>query len=273
MNKKYIYLLSFVSFTFMSGAFAADTPSQQAAAAPAAAPQQQASSFTPAQLTEMDKLIGDYLTNHPDQITASLQAAASKQQQETVAKMEKAVVDNKDKLFKDAKAPVGGNLKGTQSLVVFLEPACGYCKKLYKELGELYSLNKEVKVIFKDLPIMGGNSVMAIKAMLAAKEQGKYDQMQKAVYGSDKPASKKQLYKMAASLGLDMKKFAADMKDKALQTQIDETIELSKVVGATGTPLLIINESKVVPGYVTADELNKMLTEPAADKNQKVAAS
>jgi protein-disulfide isomerase len=273
MNKKYTYLLSFVSFAFVTGAFAADVPNQQAEAAPAAAPQQQASSFTPAQLAEMDKLIGDYLTKHPEKVTEALQAGMAQQQQETVAKMEKAVADNKDKLFKNSKDPIGGNPKGAQSLVVFLEPACGYCKKLYKDLNALYGLNKDVKVIFKDLPIMGENSTLVIKAMLAAKEQGKYAEMQKAIYELNKPASKKHLFKIASSLGLDTKQFAQDLKKKEIQAQIDETIELSKVIGATGTPLIIINETSVIPGFVEAAELDKKLKEPAADKNQKVTAS
>jgi protein-disulfide isomerase len=149
-------------------------------------------------------------------------------------------------------------------LVVFLDPNCGHCKKLHGELVTLLDKNRDVKITFKDFPIMGGAAILAVKAMLAAKEQGKYEELQKVVFESEKPLTKKQLLKAAASIGLDAKKLEADMKKKGIQAQIDSTVALAKVIGINGTPALIIGETKVVPGYVGAEELNKMLSETKA---------
>jgi protein-disulfide isomerase len=185
--------------------------------------------------------------------------------------MEKAVLENKDKIYKNAAAPIAGNAQGTQTLVVFMDPYCGFCKKFHAELDTLLNTNKDVKVIFKDIPIMGSSSVVAIKAMLAAKEQGKYDQLQKAVFSSEKPLTKKQLVKIAGSLGIDTKKLEADMKNKATQAHIDQDLELAKALGINGTPTLIIGERKVVPGYVEAEELNKMLRDGSVSINDQAA--
>jgi protein-disulfide isomerase len=260
MKKVYLSLLSFASLSLLNHAYAADkaevpvtTPQASTASTP--------SSFTPTQLTELEKVIGDYLTKHPDVIMNSFQAAMTAQQKEATEKMEKAVAANKDKIFKDKNAPVGGNPTGSQTLVVFLDPYCGYCKKFHAELITLLNTNKDVKVIYKDLPIMGPASVMTIKAMLAAKEQGKYDQLQKAVFESDKHLTKKQLLKLASSLGIDTKKLEADMKKKEIQAEVDQTQALAKEIGINGTPTLIVGETKVIPGFVAADELNKMLKE------------
>jgi len=274
MKKISLSLLSFASLGLLTHAYAAETPQGQV---PVTTPQAATpSTFTPAQLTELEKVIGDYLTKHPDVIMNSFQAAMAAQQKEATAKMEKAVADNKDKIFKDKNAPVGGNPSGTQSLVVFMDPYCGYCKKFHGELITLLGTNKDVRVIYKDIPIMGPASVMTIKAMLAAKEQGKYDQLQKAVFESDKHLTKKQLLKLASSVGIDTKKLEADMKNKDIQKEIDQTQELAKVLGINGTPTLIVGETKVVPGFVSADELNKMLKEssptiaPVAGENKPV---
>ncbi len=257
MKKIYVCLLSFASLNFVSEVFAEET-SQAQVDLPSSA-----SNFTSAQREEIEKIATEYLAKHPDIITNALQAAMIKQQQEEIAKIEKAVAENKDKIFKDAADPIGGNPKGTQSLVVFLDPYCGYCKKMHGELDTLLKTNKDVKVVFKDLPIMGQGSFMAVKAMLAAKEQGKYDQLQAAIFSADKHLTKKQILKIASSLGIDVKKLEEDMKSKALQARIDQGLELAKALGIDKTPTLIIGETKVLPGYVTAEELDKKLKDIA----------
>lgn len=264
MKKITLGLLSFASFVFANEAFAED-PSSAQAQAPA---QSISSNFTPAQLGEIEKIVADYLAKHPDTIMASFQAAQEQKQKEAVAKMEKAVIENKDKIFKNAATPNAGNPKGTQSLVVFMDPYCGYCKKFHGELATLLNKNKDVKVIFKDIAIMGPNSTVAIKAMLAAKDQGKYDELQKAIFSSEKSLTKKQLLKMAKSVGIDTKKLSADMENKATQAQLDQNLELSKLIGVNGTPTLILGEKTVVPGYLSADELNAKLQEVCASANK-----
>lgn len=275
MKKIYLSVLSFATLGLTNDVFA-DNPPATAPVVPAAS-QPAPSSFTPAQVAEMEKVIGSYLEKNPDIIMTAMQAGMAKQQKEAAAKMEKAVADNKDKIFKDATDPIAGNPQGTKSLVVFWDPSCGFCKKFHAELVTLLANNKDVKVTFKDLPIMGGNSVMVIKAMLAAKAQNKYEPLQKAVFEATKPFSKKQLLKVASSLGIDTKKLKTDMESKEIQAQIDASLDLAKILGINGTPTLIIGETKVVPGYVKAEELEKMLNEAvatppvAADGQQKSA--
>ncbi|MBL8675927.1 MAG: DsbA family protein [Alphaproteobacteria bacterium] len=262
MTKIYLTLLSAASIGLTPMAFADTGTNTQPT--PTVAP---ASNFTGAQIAEIEALISKYITGNPKVISESLQAAMTLKQQEEMAKMEKVVLTNKDKIFKNESDPIAGNFKGNETLVVFADPNCHYCKKLHPELASLLKTNKNVKIIFKDLPIMGNNSLLAIKAMLAAKNQGKYNEVQDAVYTADKPLTKKQIMKLAEKLGLDTKKFEADMKSKEVQTQIDQNLELSKSIGINGTPTLIFGASTVVPGYLDVDALNEKLKEVATAKN------
>jgi protein-disulfide isomerase len=262
MKKITLILLSTASICLTPIAFADTTTNTQALSAVTAA-----SNFTAAQVAEIEALVSKYITSNPKVISESLQAAMVQKQQEEMAKMEKVVVINKDKVFKNDADPVGGNLKGTETLVVFTDPNCHYCKKFHPELASLLNTNKNVKIIFKDLPIMGDNSLLAIKAMLAAKNQGKYSEIQDAVYTTEKPLTRKQIMKLAEKLGMDTKKFDADMKSKEIQAQIDQNLELSKTLGINGTPTLILGASTVVPGYLSADALNEKLKEIATAKN------
>lgn len=264
MKKIYLGLLSFASFCFV------DVAKAEEPAATGPAPQA-ASQFNPEQITDIKKIMTEYISQNPDIIMTAFQAGMAEKQKEETAKIQKLVIENKDKIFKDATTPVGGNPQGTESLAVFMDPYCGYCKKFHAELDTILSKDKDVKVTFIDIPIMGPGSIVAVKAMLAAKAQGKYDQLQKAIFTADKHLSKKQIMKIAGSLGIDTKQLEKDMKSKEIQAQIDRNSELAKTLGINGTPTLIVGENTVtvVPGFVSAEELIKTLKESNSKAENK----
>lgn len=261
MKKIYVSLLSFASVGLVNMASAEDIAIDKA--------QHTSTQFTAEQVRDIKKVMTEYLTQNPDIVMTAFQAGMEKKQQEEIAKIEKAVIENKDKIFKDSTIPTAGNPKGTESLVIFMDPYCGYCKKFHGEVDTILSTNKDVKITFIDVPIMGPGSALAIKAMLAAKAQGKYDQLQKAIFSADKHLSKKQILKIASSLGIDTKKLEADIKSKEIQAQINRNSELAKILGINGTPTLIIGERQVVPGFMNAEDVNKKLKEAVASTEKK----
>lgn len=257
MKKIYLSLLSISCLSFVNIAMAEDIPVAQATA--------NSSLFNKDQVADIKKIMTEYITQNPSIVMAAFQAGMAEQQKEELAKVEKAVIENKDKIFNNANSPTAGNTEGKESLVVFMDPYCGYCKKFHGELDTILSTNKDVKVTFFDIPIMGPDSILAVKAMLAAKNQGKYEQLQKAIFASDKHLTKKQILKIADSLGIDKKQLEKDMKSSGIQAQIDQNSDLAKTLGINGTPTLIVGESKVIPGFVSAEELNKTLKETASN--------
>jgi len=257
MKKINLTLLSFASFGFVCAAYGAEP---QKAAAPAAM-----TALTPAQVADVEKVIAEYLMKNPGIISATMQAEAAAKQQEALEKMQKAVAENKDKIFKNSATPVAGNPSGSKTLVVFMDPYCGYCKKFHAELPDFLKANKDVKIIFKDIPIMGEDSTTAVQAMFAAKAQGKYKELQEAIFASEKHLSKEELFKLAATVGVDAKALEKAMEKKEVLDQVAANQELAQTLGVTGTPTLIIGETQVIPGYKSAEELTKIYAElPAA---------
>lgn len=253
MKKIYLSLLSVASLAYMDIANANDAPN--------ATQQHTSTQFSAEQIKDIKKILTEYISQNPDIVMTAFQAGMAEKQKEELAKVEKAVIANKDKIFNDEATPVVGNPQGTESLVVFMDPYCGYCKKFHGEIDTILSSNKDVKIRFIDIPIMGPGSIVAVKAMLAAKEQGKYDQLQKAIFTADKHLTKKEIIKIASSLGIDTKQLEKDMKSKAIQTQVNRNSELAKTLGINGTPTLIIGESTVVPGFLEATTVNEKLKE------------
>src|SRR3990167_3708673 len=150
MKKIHLSLLSFATIGFVNIASAEDIP--------IAKTENASTQFNTQQVADIKKIMTEYLSQNPDVVMTAVQAGMAAKQKEEVAKIEKAVVENKDKIFKDKTIPLAGNLEGKESLVVFMDPYCGYCKKFHGEIDTILSKNKDVKITFIDIPIMGPGS-------------------------------------------------------------------------------------------------------------------
>jgi len=210
------------------------------------------------QTQQIEGVIQSYFQKNPGVVMQALEAAMAAQQVEELAKLQKAVRANKDKLFSDKRSPTAGNPKGTQTLVVFMDPYCGYCHKFHAELDKLLATNKDLKVVFKDIAIMSEKSDIAIRAMLAAKNQGKYKEFQDVLFTSKTKMSEDTLLATAGTLGMDVKKFGDDMKSEAIVKFVADTKQLSSDMGVNGTPTIVIGD-KVHPGYLSAEDLTTLL--------------
>jgi len=121
-------------------------------------------------------------------------------------------------------------------------------------MDDFLAQDKKVRLVFKDLPILGAESVRGSKALLAAQRQGAYVKMRDAVMKLPRETTLKQIEDAARGLGLDWPRMAKDMEDPAIQAQIDANLELARKLGLQGTPALIIG-SDILPGAVDLPEL------------------
>lgn len=214
--------------------------------------------LTPGQEKEVENIIQTYLKENPKVVMQAVEAAMTLTQLEEQQKLQQAVADNQDKLFKDARSPIGGNPQGKEELVVFMDPYCGFCKKFHSELDKALESNTDLKVVFKDIAIMGPGSNIAVLAMLAAAKQGKYKEMQEKVFEASDRLSKKELLREATVAGLNAKTLEQDMDSEDVRKLAEDTMTLAKDLGVNGTPTFIIGET-VHPGFVPADQLNQLL--------------
>ena len=124
----------------------------------------------------------------------------------------------------------------------------------------------DVRVIFKELPILDrrtGTSRNAAKAALAAGKQGKYTEMH-FVLMDGTALSDQFITSEAVKLGLDMKKFKKDMESEAFDEQLEDAMILANRIPAlTGTPFFIINEKFIASGDTV--KLQKMLDDALAE--------
>jgi len=127
-----------------------------------------AAELAPDQRREIESVIHDYLLQHPDVLIEALRAAEEKVKTEAGEKAQQALVARRGDVFDDPETPVGGNPKGDVTLVEFFDYRCPYCKQVQPRLQELLAQDRQLRIAYKEFPILGAVSVAAARAALAA---------------------------------------------------------------------------------------------------------
>lgn len=211
----------------------------------------------------VEKIVHDYIMEHPDVILD----AVNKFQQKTMEEKQKAAVDtNREYLFRDERSPVIGNPDGDVTIVEFFDYNCGYCKRVLPAVQELIESDKGVKVIFKDIPILGPTSETAAKWALAAQKSNKYFEFHTALMNHKGPITDETLTKIATDLELDPARLKKEAETTDVLLQIERNRSLFTQMGLGGTPAFIIGD-EVVPGAVGLDDMKALVAKSRA-KNQ-----
>ena len=168
-------------------------------------------------------------------------------------------------LEQDQNSPSLGNPIGDVTVVEFFDYNCPYCRKAGKTVHALIASDKNVRVIFREWPILGEASVYAARAALAARVQGKYEELHWALMNGEGRANEASILKMARDLGLDIAKLKVDMTSPAVEAHIAESSVLARTLGFTGTPAFIVGDL-TAPGMLSVDEITAMIAEARAAK-------
>ncbi len=206
----------------------------------------------------IDHLIERYIQSHPEVIEQSLQALEAKREAEEKTRQKAALATKQNELLNDPGSPISGNLSGNVTLVEFFDYRCGFCKRVAGAVTQLQQEDSRVRVVYKDLPILGEASEFAAKAALASKIQGKHQPFHEALLASKGDISKEAILAIAAEVGLDAKQLETDTAKPDLQTIIDRNRALAKDLGISGTPGFVVG-TELVPGALDLKGLKELI--------------
>jgi protein-disulfide isomerase len=222
-----------------------------------ATPDMNAEATVPANLGSS---IRAYLMANPEVLVDAMQELERKQDSQREAVAQKAIVQQEAELFRDADSPIGGNPSGDVTIVEFNDYQCPYCKRAHKAMKSVVGADRKVKIIYKDLPILGEPSRIAALAALASIKQGKHQPLHDALMEFSGKLDREKILEIAASVGLDIAQLQKDMEDPKLRQIIDRNMALAGALGVRGTPAFVIGK-QFVPGAVDADSLKQLIAD------------
>ena len=163
--------------------------------------------------------------------------------------LKRRLAERRAEILHDPAAPVGGNPDGDVTLVEFFDYNCPYCRRVAPSVAELVETDPDLRVVYKEYPILGPGSQFAARAALASAKQGKYASFHHALMEADGQVTEQTVIEVARTVGLDIERLRADMEDPAIQEAIARNLQLANALGITGTPSFIIGQ-ELVPGAV-----------------------
>ena len=224
---------------------------------------QQSTAFNEAERTAIEAIVHDYLLENPEIIADALRELRTRQEMAAMAERQAQVVALSERLFSNPASPEMGNPDGDVTVVEFFDYNCGYCKTVRHDLFALVEQDPNVRVVFKELPILSPSSVTAARAALAAREQGLYIDYHNALMDHRGSMTDETVFALAEQVGLDVDQLRQDMGDPSIDQAIAGNLEMAQALGLRGTPAFIVGET-IIPGAVGLDELRNAVHEARA---------
>ena len=191
--------------------------------------------------SDVEKIVHNYLVENPEVIVEAMNNLQSKQDDERLTRMRDGAKKHADALFKEPEAIVVGNPKGDITMVEFFDYHCPYCKRVKQDVSDLLKQDGNIKLILKEFPILSKESENAARAAIAAIPQGKYWDFHMALMGAE-DLSDENIFAAAKSVGIDVPKLQAAMKDPKIQKRLDDTQNLAKTLGIDATPTFFVGD-------------------------------
>ena len=194
------------------------------------------------------QVVKDYLIKNPE-VMLEVQDALNDKQEKKIAESQTSTLQSKkDEIFNSPNDAVLGNPKGSVTLVEFFDYNCGYCKKSYPDLENLIKSDPKLRVVIKDFPILGPDSVKAhivARAVMKIMPE-KYAEFHKELLTIPGRSNEEKAIKIAVKLGVDEQKLRSTMQDESLQQAFVDNGQLAYALGINGTPSYILGNNVLV---------------------------
>ncbi|HEX9789348.1 MAG TPA: DsbA family protein [Kiloniellales bacterium] len=232
--------------------------------APAAAQEQsRPGGFTADQAQGIESIVREYLLAHPEVLVEALTEYQKRQKLAEEELRQQAIAARFQELTEDPAAPVLGNPEGDVVVIEFFDYRCPYCKKVAEMVRDAVADDGKVRLVMKEFPILGPQSVQAARAALAAALQNKYEAFHFALMLQPGDMSDIHIETIAGQVGLDVPRLRSDMKSPEIAAAIERNIALAEMVGIRGTPAFVIGKT-LVPGAIDAETFRQLIAEARA---------
>ena len=203
-------------------------------------------------------LIRDTLRANPELVLEALQVLQDRRDATGRAQQSAAIAENREALVASPNDYVGGNPQGDVTVVEFFDYRCPYCRQAMATVREVIKADPQVRLVYKEFPILGPQSLIAAKIAVAARQDGRYEALHDALMQAPSPLSEDQALDIAAALGFERNALAEAIKAPEVEQILQANHALARTLGINGTPAFIIGQT-LVPGVASLSDLKRLV--------------
>ena len=194
---------------------------------------------------QMEQVVHNYILAHPEVVLEAVRSYDQKLKAAAKDRVRDTVKQNLDELYGHSPAFTSEDKSAEQvTLVEFFDYRCGYCKKVEDTVVDL-AKKPGVRIVYKDLPILGPESLAAAHAALAADKQGGYEKFHHALLAAPPNITEDSIAKIAAEVGLDVARLKQDMKSPEIEQILNRNRQLANKLNIQSTPTFIVGTELV----------------------------
>ena len=212
--------------------------------------------MTPGERSEFRNEVRNYLLENPEVIFEAIQILEERRNQAAQQADRDLLAAQKDAIYNDGFSFIGGNPDGDITLVEFLDYRCGFCKRAHPEVQEVLDRDPNVRLIVKEFPILGPDSVAAGRIALAALDldRDKYEDLGDELMTYNGNLTEQVAYKIAGNVGYDIPALKERSASPEIEARLQQNYALAQALGLQGTPAFIVG-NEVIRGYLPVDDM------------------
>ncbi|HVI97436.1 MAG TPA: DsbA family protein [Sphingomonas sp.] len=195
---------------------------------------------------QIEAVVHDYVLDHPELIPQAMQRL---QDRETG----KVIAANRGAIFTPVASAWTGNPKGDVTLVEYFDYNCGFCRASLPTIAALVKADPNVRIVFRELPVLSEESGVAARWSLAAAKAGKFNAFHEALYAGG-PITEASLAAAARAAGLDPAAIAKAAQAPGIEDDIRTNLAMAGQLGVSGTPAWVIGD-RVHSGALTLEQM------------------
>lgn len=207
----------------------------------------------PASIADADKarvgqIVRDYVLENPEILPEAMKRLQERETGKAVASSRAAITEPYASAWE-------GNPRGDVTVAVYMDYACGYCRASLPMIARLVAQDPNVRIVYRELPVLSEVSRTAARWGLAAADQGKFKAFHSALYSAGQ-LSDASIRAAAAAAGLDTARAQAALATPRVEGEIARNLEVGGKLGITGTPSWVIGD-RVISGMVPYEVLEQ----------------
>jgi protein-disulfide isomerase len=221
----------------------------------------QGAPFNEQQRKAIGEIVREYLLTNPEVLQEALAELEKRQAEAQRVAARSAIKESRETLLNSPHSIVAGNPQGDVTLVEFFDYNCGYCKRALADVRSLLKTDPKLRLVMKDFPVLGPDSVEASRVSLAVKNQISGEKLfdyHVRVMESRGRVNGERALAVAKEMGLDIGRIQKDIESATVRTALQENVALGDKLGLTGTPAFIVGE-EIIPGAVGLDPLRQIV--------------
>jgi len=206
--------------------------------------------------------VRNYLLENPEVIREAIGVLEKRRKQNATRTDAAAITKNAGAIYNDGYSYTEGNPDGDITIVEFSDYRCAFCKRSHPIIREMMERDPNLRLVLKEFPILGPDSVAASRLALAALEidPEKFSELNDALMSFRGELTEPMSYRIAGQVGYDIAEIKSIAQTDRINRRIAQNYALADELGLNGTPSFIIGR-QIIRGYLPLDQMQAVVGE------------